>query len=54
MFELIIKSKPENIALACSKVRDAAAMVGMCEQAAMELELAVSEAVTNSVEHAYG
>jgi serine/threonine-protein kinase RsbW len=53
MFDFTIKSKTENIALACSKVRDAAAMAGMSEQATMELELAVSEAVTNSIEHAY-
>ena len=54
MTELIIKSKPENVALACAEVRSAALNAGMPDQAAMELELAVSEAVTNSIEHAYG
>jgi len=53
MSEITIKSKPENLALACTEVRKAAAAAGMPDQAAMELELAVSEAVTNSIEHAY-
>jgi serine/threonine-protein kinase RsbW len=53
MIEFCIKSKPENVALACSRVRTAAANAGMAEQGLMELELAVSEAVTNSIEHAY-
>lgn len=53
MNELSIKSKPENVARACYEVRTAAIKAGMPEKALMELELAVSEAVTNSIEHAY-
>jgi serine/threonine-protein kinase RsbW len=53
MIEFYIKSKPENVALACSRVLSAASDAGMPENALMELELAVSEAVTNSIEHAY-
>lgn len=53
MIELSIKSKPENVALACAEARNAAIAAGMPDQAVSELELAVSEAVTNSIEHGY-
>lgn len=53
MREFEITSKPENVALACSEMRSEAAAAGMPDQASMELELAVSEVVTNIIEHAY-
>ena len=53
MIELSIKSKPENVALACAQARNAAIDAGVPDKAVSDLELAVSEAVTNSMEHGY-
>ena len=53
MTELSIKSKPENVALVCAEAPNVAIDAGLSDQAVSELELAVSEAVTNSIEHGY-
>ena len=53
MTETIIKSQPENVARLCEMFRSEAIKAGISEVVAMELELVISEAVTNIIEHAY-
>ncbi len=53
MIELRIKSEPDNIAMVCQCARALAIQAGTSEDCASSIELAVSEAVTNSIEHAY-
>jgi serine/threonine-protein kinase RsbW len=52
--ELTIGARPENLALARLALAGVAAIAGASESTIADLKLAVTEACTNSIQHAYG
>ena len=48
-----MNADPENIAMICLSARAIASHNGLSEEQLSAIELAISEAVTNSMEHAY-
>jgi len=53
-YQLKIPSQPENLAIIRDLVRKVAKKVGFSSDEASKIELAVDEACTNVIKHAYG
>jgi len=49
----VIESAVEHVPLVGMAIRKLCSLVGMSEEEALQIELCVVEAVTNSIEHAY-
>ena len=52
--DLTFKSRPENLALARLALAGVATRVGISDDTLADLKLAVTEACTNAIQHAYG
>ncbi|HEY7691851.1 MAG TPA: ATP-binding protein [Gaiellaceae bacterium] len=54
MVELVLDARPENLALARLALAGVAATAGAPREVVSDLKLAVTEACTNAIQHAYG